>query len=208
MLSQLAEVTLRTPVLIRIFLCVVQHVESWWFELNAKVGSGIVILIICIVATVFYAKSLILNRSSPSSGVATNVTSTSIILGPYGTLGVIAGQTWSYGCPAQQTNQPCGAPYPNYPVAIYNAVTGQLVTRVTSDYSGRFSVSVHPGTYVVYTRVLGGASGTPGAFYGGPCAYPASFNPSWTGCASSPQYLSVTAGQTVNVIVNIPNGIY
>jgi hypothetical protein len=177
------------------------------------------LLAVVVVAGAYYANSAVREStytsvSTFSSGYSTRLStaasssaSTSGVQISTTSLGVIAGETWSYGCPAQQEGQQCGSPYPDYQVAIYNAATGQLVATVTSDSSGHFSLPVPPGEYVIYTMVHGGAPGTPGSLYGGPCAYPSTFNPSWTGCASSPQYFTVTSGQMVTVTVNIPNGI-
>jgi hypothetical protein len=139
--------------------------------------------------------------------VAREATTTNTQVSTTPALGLISGQTWSYGCPAMSSGQLCGSPYPYYPVTIYNAASGQLVTTVTSDGSGHFSVTVQPGQYVIYTKVYGGSPGTPGNFYGGPCAYPSTFSPSWQGCASAPEYLTVIAGGTVTVTINVPNGI-
>jgi hypothetical protein len=118
--------------------------------------------------------------------------------------GIIAGYTWSYGCPATQNGTACGSPYPNFPVAIYNSDTGQMVTTVTSDNSGEFQVNVVPGTYAVYSKVLGPS--TPGNF-GGNCTYPPTYNLTWIGCASTPYSLSVSAGSVETATVLIPNGL-
>jgi hypothetical protein len=153
--------------------------------------SHVVVLVV-----IFWLMVYLLLWSSPPH-------STPVPSGPYG---FIAGQTWSSGCPAEQvipgqSPPPCGSPYPNFQVAIYDVNTGQMVRSVISDSQGKFQVAVPQGIYVVYTKVVSG-------YMGGPtCAYPATYSPTWLGCATGPVTLTVSAGQTVSVTVNIPNGI-
>lgn len=130
--------------------------------------------------------------------------------GPPTGSGEIVIQTWSSGCPAIQSGSACGSPYPNFQVAIYNGLctdcsnAGQMVQLVRTDSLGIAKVQLPPGSYVVYTKVVG--PNTPGN-YGGACTYPSTYSPAWVGCATSSQTITIVTGQTVSVTVNIPNGI-
>jgi hypothetical protein len=85
--------------------------------------------------------------------------------GTQGTLSgdVVAGPT----CPVEQAGRPC----PPQPVADRQVTLetpgGATVATTTTDVSGRFSVAVAPGSYVVQVQIVSGQMGmrqvTPGA---------------------------------------------
>lgn len=84
--------------------------------------------------------------------------------GPQGTLvgDVVAGPT----CPVERVGNPCPPrPVPNRQVRI-ESPTGDVVTTVTTDARGHFSVHLAPGHYVVRVAIIPGQVGlrqvTPG----------------------------------------------
>jgi hypothetical protein len=94
---------------------------------------------------------------------------------------VVAGPT----CPVDTAEQPCPPrAVPNRPVFI-ETLGGTVVMRVTTDQQGRFQITLAPGTY----RVLVPQDGKP---------FPTQ---------DTPQQVTVIAGQTMQVVIELDTGI-
>ncbi|MBI1925080.1 T9SS type A sorting domain-containing protein [Candidatus Poribacteria bacterium] len=47
---------------------------------------------------------------------------------------------------------PCDGPYPNYEITVYQADGKTIVSKVASDASGNYKISLNAGTYIIYTQ--------------------------------------------------------
>ena len=104
--------------------------------------------------------------------------------GPFGTIAgdVVAGPT----CPVERVSSPCPPePVQNRLVTI-STPSGAEVARTTTDVTGHFSVDVRPGAYVVTVQIVQGQVGLR---------------------QITPGNVSVTAGQTTTIHIELDTGI-
>lgn len=94
---------------------------------------------------------------------------------------VVAGPT----CPVEPAEQPCPPRSVPNRLVLIETTGGTIVMRVTTDQHGQFRVSLAPGTY----RVLMSQDGT---------RFP---------IQHAPQLVTVVAGQTMQVLVELDTGI-
>ncbi|HEY7124481.1 MAG TPA: carboxypeptidase-like regulatory domain-containing protein [Ktedonobacterales bacterium] len=102
---------------------------------------------------------------------------------PKGTLNgeVLAGPT----CPVERAEQPCPPkPVPNR-VVLVETTKGSVITQVTTDQQGRFTIALPPGTYDLLVASVAGQ-------------FP---------IQRKPQQVTILAGQTQQVQIMLDTGI-
>jgi hypothetical protein len=47
---------------------------------------------------------------------------------------------------------PCDGPYPHYEITVYRTSDETIVATTSSDENGKYTISLNPGNYVIYTQ--------------------------------------------------------